>query len=283
VSAHTLHWRVDRLAELMEERAWKEYDDYYDAANAAAVGGGGFVSMEMTIDDFRSPIDARQLFQPFLDMPLPESFDDEIAQLRNARQNVADAYNDLVTRLGPSASSWVSDAGEAFNTYITTLTRATTAHVSVLEDLERLLVTYRDLLEEAWKAAKQLASGIIDKLKHMDADVDFDWSTLLHLGLAAAGALNLAVDPPVGVALIIGSASGAVNITEAGNSVVHEIAVGGSNVRDVMESTRTAVHKLERALRAKGATLSETLDTVPSVLHDASARVMPAPPALPVG
>lgn len=281
MSGHSLHWRVNRIAELMDERPWKELDGYFDAATAAAASGGGFANWDVSYDDFASPIDVHQLFQPFLDMPLASSFEDEIAQLRNARQNVGDAY-EWLDLLGSDSSSWVSDAGTLFHDYIVSLKTALSDHVRLLEELERILITFHDLLEETLKAAKELAGEIIEKLEHMDGHAEFNFSTLLHLGLAVAGALTMEVNPPIGAALIIDGAAKIVDIAEKGNDAIHEIAVHGNTVRKVMDSAKTSVEKLVEGVQAKGATITQTLDRVPAILSAASARLTPAPPTLPI-
>jgi hypothetical protein len=281
MSGHSLHWRVDRIAELMEERAWKELDGYFDAATAAAASGGGFANWDVSYDDFASPIDPHRLFQPFLDMPLASSFEDEIAQLRNARQNIGDAY-EWLDLIASDASSWVSDAGGLFHDYTVTLETALSDHVRLLEELERILLTFHDLLEETLKAAKQLASEIIDKLKHMDGHAEFDFSSLLHLGLAVAGALTMEVNPPIGAALIIDGFAKIVDIAEKGNEAIGHIAVHGNSVRSVMESAKTSVEKLVEGVQAKGETITQTLERVPGILSAASTRLTPAPPVIPV-
>lgn len=280
MSDETLHALVEELAEAMDERAWKEFSDYLEIQHSVAIGSSGYANYDVGLEDYESSVDPYRLFQPFLDLPLPGDFDGEIAQLRNVRQNVGDAYVQI-GGLRSDSSTWVSDTGDYFNVdYVPMLEMAAAAHVALLEELERLLVTYRNLLAEAWDAAKQLASGIIDKLKRPDAAVDFDFRTLLNLGLAAAGALLLTVEPPIGFALIVGGTTAALGILDAGKAVVQDIAVHGSTAREIMDSARTAVENLKEGLHEKGATLSGPLNRVQALISRNSARVAPAPPNL---
>lgn len=281
MSDDTLHALVNELAEAMETRAWKEFTDYLEVAERAAASAGGFANYDVSYDDYASPVDPYQLFQPFLDMPLAEDFDGEIAQLRNVRQNIGDAYI-RIDDIRADASTWVSAAGDYFNEeYVPLLKEAATAHVSLLEELEQLLLTYRDLLREAWKAAKQLCQRLIEKVNEPDAAVDFDFRTLLNLGLAVAGALALTVKPEVGFALLLAGANAGLSLADAGNAVVREISVHGSTVREVMDSGQTAVGKLKTGLKAKGNLLARVLEGAPGVIGENSARLMPAGPAMP--
>jgi uncharacterized protein YukE len=282
MSAHSLHWRVHRIKELMEEKAQEEYSDATSNTDLLGSLTGGAPPSEafIEVESYRSHVDVDELFQPFLDMPLPETVDDEIERITKARQDVFQAYTELVGQLTAYAASWHGDAGEHFKNWITKLNAAAAEHVTLLEHLEKVLLLYRHLLHESWKAVKRLASAIIEKLKNMDQGVSLDWNALISLGTAVAGAIAALADVPGGALVLLSQASAMTTLGQSGNGLIQGIHIGGDTVRSVMHSARNAVHDLRDGLEAKGEVIAQTLAKVQELIHDNAALVMPDPPVL---
>jgi uncharacterized protein YukE len=282
MTVHSLHWRVRRIKELVEEREWDEFADAVDAVNSNASTAGGFsAGSGVHIADFRSDVDVDRLFQPFLDMPMPQSLDRFADLVFHARKDVSEGWNEMVTRLAANSANWKGDAGDAFNRYTSRLTGAALEHMQLLEDLETIYRTYRSLIDEAWKAAKQVAHEIIEKLKDIDRQVSFDFDSLVGLALATAGIISLSIEaPPASIALLT-QASAIAGFGQAGKAVIEGIHIHGDTVRHVMTSAKKAVEDLERGIKAKGQAIADTLAQVYGLLEDNQDLVRPPAPVLP--
>jgi len=282
MSAHTLHWRVNRIKELMEEKAQEEYSDA--TANTdllgSLTGGAPPSDIFIEVESYRSHVDVDELFQPFLDMPLPETIDDEIGRVTSARQDLFQAYTEMVGQLAANAANWRGDAGATFNSWIASINSAAAEHLTLLEHLEKVLLLYRQLLEESWTAVKHLASAIIEKLKNMDQGVSLDWNALISLGTAVAGAIATLADVPGGAMVLLSQASAMATLGQSGNGLIQGIHVGGDTVISVMRSAKNAVHDLRDGLEAKGRLIAETLATVQDLIYNNAALVRPSRPMI---